>query len=79
MVVKSTTIANHNQDLQVVFDCLLMYGMGLNPLKCSFGLTSRRILGYLMTTTGIEANPDQIRTIHDMPTPKNKNEIQCFT
>lgn len=49
MVVKTSKHPNHVQVLQEVFDRLLKFNMKLNPLKCSFGLTPRKFLVYMMT------------------------------
>ena len=49
--------------------------MRLNPTKCPFVVTFGKFLGYLLTQQGIEANPDQIRAVINMPSPKNKKGI----
>lgn len=79
MVVKSQQKLSHLLDLKRTFERLRQYGMKLNPAKCSFGLTSGKFLGYMMTQRGIEANPEQIRAILEMPSPKNKKEVQRLT
>ncbi|KAF8110668.1 hypothetical protein N665_0080s0003 [Sinapis alba] len=53
--------------------------MKLNPVKCTFGITSGEFLGYIMTQRGIEANPKHISTILDLPNPKTSREIQPLT
>ncbi|XP_038708511.1 uncharacterized protein LOC120003565 [Tripterygium wilfordii] len=53
--------------------------MKLNPTKCSFGVTARKFLGYIVTQRGIEANPDEIRAILDLPSPKYVKEVQKLT
>jgi hypothetical protein len=35
----------------------------LNPEKYIFGITKGKILGFLVSTKGIEANPDKIRAL----------------
>ena len=50
-----------------------------NPTKCSFGVSSGKFLGYIVTHRGIEANPEQIRAIHSIPSPKNVQEVQKIT
>lgn len=50
--------------------------MRLNPSKCSFGVSSGKFLGYIVTQRGIEANPDQLRAIINIPSPRKKREIQ---
>ncbi|KAI5348242.1 hypothetical protein L3X38_001129 [Prunus dulcis] len=40
------------------FSLLRKYNMKLNPSKCTFGFSSGRFLGYLVTQRGIEAHPN---------------------
>ncbi|XP_026417181.1 uncharacterized protein LOC113312661 [Papaver somniferum] len=75
-VVKSEQKESHFLDLQKMFDILRQYLMKINPTKCSFGLSSGKFLGYLMTHRGIEANPEQIRAIIEMSSPRTKKEVQ---
>jgi len=58
MLVKRLQCADHVQHLSEVFDRLRKYEVRLNPEKCTFGVASRKFLGYLVTQRGIEANPD---------------------
>ncbi|XP_026429944.1 uncharacterized protein LOC113326422 [Papaver somniferum] len=76
MVVKSEKKESHFLDLQKTFDIIRQYQMKLNPAKCSFGLSSGKFLRYLMTHRGIEANPEQIRAIREIPSPRTKKEVQ---
>ena len=63
MVVKSKKVSEHLGDLQVVFEILRSYKLHLNASKCSFGVGSGKFLDYMVTYSGIEVNPDQIKTI----------------
>jgi hypothetical protein len=38
----------------------------LNPEKCTFGVPQGKLLGYIITERGIEANPDKISAISEM-------------
>lgn len=67
MLVKSQKAEQHLEHLTEAFDVLRKYNMKLNPAKCSFGVSSGKFLGYLVTKRGIEADPDQIRAIRDIP------------
>lgn len=49
MIVKSKQMPNHIEDLQETFSSLKFYNMPLNPQKCIFGATLRKLLGYLVT------------------------------
>ncbi|CAL8083182.1 unnamed protein product [Prunus armeniaca] len=53
--------------------------MKLNPSKCTFGVSSGRFLGYLVTQRGIEAHPRQIKAILEMKSPSTVKEIQSLT
>ena len=37
---------------------------------------SRKILGFIVNSRGIEANPDKIKAVLDMQSPSNTKEIQ---
>jgi hypothetical protein len=41
----------------------------LNPEKCIFRVRQGKILGYLVSHRGIEANPSKIQAIMDMAPP----------
>ena len=53
--------------------------MRLNSSKCSFGVSSSKFLGYMVTHYGIEVNPDQIKVINDLQPPQNPKEVQKLT
>lgn len=50
--------------------------MNMNPAKCAFAVTSGEFLGYMVKKRGMEANPDQIQSLTDMPSPKSKKQVQ---
>jgi len=50
----------------------------LNPQKCIFGVTAKKLLGFLVSDRGIEVNPSKIKAILDMPPPKSEKEIRGF-
>ncbi|XP_034685658.1 uncharacterized protein LOC117914419 [Vitis riparia] len=79
VVVKSKTRNEHTQHLQKVFHLLRKYGMKLNPAKCTFGISSGKFLGFMVTQRGIEVNPDQVKAVANMPAPTNKKQLQCLT
>ena len=79
MVMKSKKVSEHLRDLQVVFKILRSYKLRLNASKCSFGVGSGKFLSYMVTHRGIEVNPDQIKAITNMQTPRNPKEVQKLT
>ncbi|XP_013632869.1 PREDICTED: uncharacterized protein LOC106338440 [Brassica oleracea var. oleracea] len=74
ILVKSLEAEDHMSHLQQAFSTLRKYNMKLNPAKCSFGVSSGKFLGYIVTHRGVEANPEQIRAIHSIHFPKNVKE-----
>jgi hypothetical protein len=46
-----------------------------NPEKCIFGITRSKVLGNLVSTKGIKANPDKIRTITQMQHPQRRKDV----
>ena len=79
MVVKSNQIELHLGDLPKIFGVLKKHCLRLNASKCTFGVGSRKFLGYLITHRGIKLNPDQIKAICCLQSPRNPKEIQRLT
>ncbi|KAL5785135.1 hypothetical protein ACOSQ2_007527 [Xanthoceras sorbifolium] len=79
MLVKSLAADQHLDHLRQSFDIIDKYGMKLNPTKCSFGVSSGKFLGYLVTKRGVEANPDQLRSVMDLRSPKSIKDVQKLT
>jgi hypothetical protein len=72
IIVKSTKQENHIADLQETFANFRQAGLKLNPEKCVFGVKKGKFLGYLVSTKGIEANPNKIEAILRMEPPNTK-------
>ena len=75
MLIKSLDEEKHLDDLQETFDTLRRYNMKLNPSKCAFGVSSGKILGFMVSYRGIEKNPNKIQVILDMEPPRNIKEV----
>ena len=79
MVVKSKMVSEHVGDLQAIFEILRKYKLCLNASKCSFSVESGKFLGYMITYRRIEVNPDQIKAINNLRSPRNPKEVQKLT
>ena len=79
MLVKSTTAELHIAHLSEAFQMLRKYNMKLNPTKCAFGVSAEKFLGFIVNHRGIEANPDKIKVVLDMPSPSGIKEVQRLT
>ena len=79
MLVKSKERFDHTKHLQESFELLRRHYMKLNPLKCAFGVSSGKFLGFMVTQRGIEANPIQLKTIMDSQAPTSKKGVHQQT
>ena len=79
MVVKSKVESEHVGDLGDIFEILRKHKLHLNASKCSFGVGSGKFLGYMVTHCGIEVNPDQVKAISSLQSPRNPKEVQKLT
>ena len=79
MLVKSKTAVDHIALLVDSFAVLRKYRTKLNPLKCAYGVASRKFLSFMVNHRGIEANPEKIQAIIDMRSPSKTKEVQSLT
>jgi hypothetical protein len=49
-----------------------------NPDKCVFGVPLGKLLGFLVSHHGIEANPYKIKAIEEMRPPRRLKDMQCL-
>jgi hypothetical protein len=64
------------EDLEETFVNLRKVNIKLNPAKCTFGVPSGKLLGFLVSHRGIEANPNKVKAIEEMCPPCNIKEMQ---
>ena len=79
MLVKSKEEEDHLDDLKETFNTLRQYNMKLNPSKYAFGVSFGKFLSFMVTQRGIEANPERVRAILEISSPKTIKEVQSFT
>ena len=65
-------------DLRRFFERLRRYNLKLNPAKCVFGVTSGKLLGFIVSPRGIELDPSKIKAIQELPHLKNKIEVMSL-
>jgi hypothetical protein len=63
-------------NLHETFNNLNRYKLKLNPTKCSFGISTGQLLGFLVSARGIEANPEKIQAILTMGKPAKLQNVQ---
>jgi hypothetical protein len=70
---------DHLADLAETFANMQDTRLRLNPEKCVFGVRQGKILGYLVSHQGIEANPTKIQAIINMTPPQSARDVQRLT
>ena len=78
ILVKSRKKETLINNLKETFDNLRVYKMMLNPDKCVFGVPAGKLLGFLVSNRGIEANPEKIKAITSLAKPACINDVQCL-
>jgi len=78
MIVKSKDREGHIANLKKFFERIKKNRLRLNPQKCTFGVTTGKLLSFLVSDRGIEVDPLKIKAILDMPPPKSENETRGF-
>ena len=78
MIVKARGRADHLATLKRLFERIQKFRLRLNPKKCTFGVTSGKLLWHMINEQGIEVDPDKIKAILDMAVPRTEKEIRSF-
>ena len=79
VVVKTKHADSLIDDLRLTFDNLRAYDIKLNPEKCVFGIPAGKLLGFIVSGRGIEANPAKIRALSQLDIPKDLKQIHKLT
>jgi hypothetical protein len=79
VVVKTRNSDMLIADLEETFTSLREYRWKLNPNKCIFSVPSRKLLGFIISHHGIEANPEKISAITKMKAPTCIKDMQKLT
>src|SRR3954469_22930654 len=78
MIAKSHTEEEHLVHSQKLFERLREFRLRLNPNKCTFGVRSGKLLGFVVSGKGIEVDPAKIKAIQEMPEPRTEKEVRGF-
>jgi hypothetical protein len=78
VVVKTKQSGTLLDDLKETFANLRRYRMKLNPEKCTFGVLTGQLLGYIVSQRGIKANPSKIKAIEALEPPTELRDVQKF-
>ena len=72
------TIDEHIENLRMVFDCLLKAGLRLKPGKCKLARKQVEYLGYVVSSSGISADPAKVSAVQGFPRPTELKALRAF-
>jgi ribonuclease HI len=78
IVVKSKTREDHFGILKKVFERCRLYKLKMNPLKCAFGVSAGKFLGFLVHQCGIDVDPARASAIATIKPPTSHKELKSF-
>jgi hypothetical protein len=78
ILIYSTDLSKHWQDVCQVLERLRQYKLYANLSKCRFGVTSVEFLGYIVGINGVSMDKSRVATIIDWPVPMSYLDIQVF-
>jgi hypothetical protein len=76
IVVKSEKRGDLLDDLKKTFDNLRKFKMMLNHKNCIFDISLGKLLGYMVSSRRIDANPKKVEVIEKLQPPQTRKEIQ---
>jgi hypothetical protein len=79
VVIKTRNPEDLIADLEEMFNSLRKFRWKLNPTKCIFGVPSGKLLRFIVSNRGIEANPKKITTITNMEALTTIKDVQKLT
>ena len=77
--VKAKHVKSLVDNLRLSFDNLRTYDIKLNPEKCVFGVPAGKLLGFIVSSRGIEANSAKIRALSQLAILTELKQIQKLT
>ena len=79
IVVKTPCADDLVATLSTTFANLKRFNIKLNPEKCMFGVPKGKLLGYMVSEHGLEANRDKIAAINNMGPIRGIKGVQRLT
>jgi hypothetical protein len=76
LVIKLASFEGHLGDLRIVFERMRKYNMKMNPIKCTFGVSAGKFLGFIVHKNGIDIDPKKVESINRVQEPTCKCDVQ---
>ncbi|KAK2721303.1 hypothetical protein QYM36_003550 [Artemia franciscana] len=78
LLIYGATREEHNRRLAEVLERARQKGVKFNRSKCQIAVQSVCYFGHIISNAGVKPDPEKLRAINKMPTPKSKEELQTL-
>ena len=78
LMIYSTSIDEHLNHLEIIFERLLKYGLRINTDKSQLCLTEVTFLGFDVNSNGLKINATKISEVATFHTPQNQQQLRSF-
>ncbi len=78
IIIYSKSWSEHIEHIRYVLEQLKKAGLTVNPVKCQFGKTEIKYLGFIVSPEGVRVDRDKIAPILDYPAPKTVKQVRRF-
>ena len=78
MIIYGKTPDEHNTALKAVIEKFIKAGLTLNREKCLFAQKSLTFFGFVFSDKGVSADPEKVKSIHNVPAPQSASEVRSF-
>ena len=78
IIIFSSTLDEHLEHLELVFQRLRQANLTLKPNKCTFASERVMYLGHYLSKRGIEVDPSKVDAVKSFPTPTNPKAVRSF-
>ena len=78
ILIYSKSYDDHVVHLRCVLEALRCEKLYANVEKCVFCMDHVIFLGFIVSSQGVQVDPEKVKAIQDWPTPKNISEVRSF-
>lgn len=78
ILIFSKSFDEHVMHINNVLERLRKANLTIQSQKCQFGRDKVKFLGHIISSNGIERNPDKVAAILNIPPPTNRKQLRKF-
>ncbi|KAK2715845.1 hypothetical protein QYM36_010419 [Artemia franciscana] len=76
MIVYGNTQEEHDKRLAAILQRALVKGIRFNEERCKFSVSRVKYFGHVISSEGMQPDPNKIHAINNMPSPSCREELQ---